>query len=168
MEQELNWDFADFIDRNMLLDKDLKGDNVGQADYDGYTLLGMITVGPGRMYGIGWRRQFFNPLSGGIVHVELYNTEGNRIEGQVKIVFKSADGHKKIPVYGSNTRTQYYTDPNDRSKQQLVCYGLNTPNLLVKSDGQVQLLFKPETDDQTINKSNTSNKIIISYLEVKP
>jgi len=167
MEFEKTFVFADWsIDSNITLDQDKKGNNTGEADYDGYTLLGRMVVPPQLRWGLGHKRLWFSPVSGGLFVVLLRDTSGNIIEGKAKVVFVSATGDRKIPVYEAHTRTMYRTDPTDKSKNQLVCYGLNTPNLLVKSDGEIRLYFKADVDDTVINYLNTNNLIVIDYLEV--
>lgn len=167
IEQEYSMTFTlrDFMNQDVTCNKNKLGDNIGNADIQGFTLLGEYKV-PKQVYiAIGKRPDIHEPNIGGLFHIELHDSLNNDIEGEFKICFRNNSGLVKQPIIVRHSRGMYKASPTDRSKQSLVKLGINVGFIWAKPDSYVQLWFKPETDGVTVDYDNANNVCLIDYIK---
>jgi hypothetical protein len=152
---------SDFMTQDVQCLKDKMGEGIGLADHEGYTLLGEYEVPRQCLIAIGLKH--LSQYAGGIFHIELHDSSNNDIEGNVKIVFTNASKLTRKTIITRHTASMYKSDPLDRSHQQLVILGVQTPLTWAKERSLVQLYFKPDIDGETIDYDNTNNVLYIEY-----
>jgi hypothetical protein len=163
VERTKNLAITDFLTQNVTCTASQKGEGVGLADFEGFTLIGEYVVPPQRRIALGIRPDILNPNSGGLFHIELHDAADANVEGEFKIVFRSASGLRKATIIRRHSNAMYVTTPTDRSKQALIKLGFNIPIIWCREDSVIQLLFKPNVDSSVIKYNSVNN---VFYMDV--
>jgi len=161
VERPLMLSVGDFLKQDVTCNSNQKGEAIGMADYEGYTLIGEWKVPKQLLVAVGKRPSQFEPYVGGLFHIELHDSSNNDIEGTIKIVVSNAQKTKKAVVVQKHTLTMNKTNPTDRSKVDLLKLGINTPIYWVRQDSYIQLYFKPDVNGKTIDYDNPNNVLML-------
>jgi len=152
---------ADFLTQDVTCDANKKGEGIGMADYEGYTLIGQWKIPKQLVVAVGKRPSPSDQFVGGLFHVELHDSLNNDIEGEIKVVVSNPQQTRKAIVVKRRTQFMNKTNPTDRSKVDLLKLGVNTDIYWVKQDGYIQLYFKPDVNEKTINYNNVNNVLML-------
>jgi len=152
---------TDFLTQDVTCDSNKKGEGIGMADYEGYTLIGQWKVPKQLVVAVGKRPSPFDQFVCGLFHVALHDSSKNDIEGDVKVVVSNAQQTRKAIVVQRRTKFMNKTSPMDRSKVDLLKLGVNTDIYWVRQDGYIQLYFKPDVNGKTIDYDNPNNVLML-------
>jgi hypothetical protein len=152
---------GDFLTGNVTLNKDKKGDEIGFADIDNYTKIGTYTVPASTMIAIGLPQ-------GGLFYIALYDSTPTLIHGQALIKVTNPERTKMRKVASQNTRT---LDPNNKANritQPLIVLGQNVPIVWALQDSKIELWFKPETNNVTVDSTKNNELLLECISTVMP